>query len=370
MAKLKKATRSTKDIVEEVVEDIKKPVEKDKKKSLNTDDLIPTGSTILNCALSDNPFGGYGKGKVVNIIGDSSSGKTLLALTGLAEACMDKRFDDYDLIFGDVENTFEFDINYLFGKKVEKRIIIDQVPDKIQDWYLDVYKLLKKEKPFMYVLDSLDSLASDEDLKKIEEKIKKEKRIDRGEKVKKDKGSYGVQKPRVLSDMLRTIKGMMRRTGSLLIIISQTRDNIGFGAMFQPKVRSGGKALKFYSTHEFWLSIVERQKAKEREIGAYTEINVTKNKLTGKRRKAEMLLYYDYGIDDISCNIDFLVGEGCWEKKKQTIIAPDFDFEGTHKRLVKHIEDNRLEKELSKIIGTVWNDIEDSIRLDRRRRYE
>jgi len=113
---------------------------------INIEDLIPTGSTLLNCALSGNPFGGYGKGKVVNIIGDSFSGKTLLALTCFAEVCQQKRFDDYSLILGDVENALEFDIGTLFGGKTKGRVIIDQVPDKIQEWYQDIWLLLKKGK--------------------------------------------------------------------------------------------------------------------------------------------------------------------------------------------------------------------------------
>ena len=59
--------------------------------------LIPSGCTVLNCALSDCAFGGFGQGKIANIIGESSAGKTMIAETLLAEMANDPRYDDYDL---------------------------------------------------------------------------------------------------------------------------------------------------------------------------------------------------------------------------------------------------------------------------------
>ena len=66
---------------------------------LDPEYLIPTGSTLLNCACADNPWAGYGLGKLVNLIGDSSAGKTFLALTCLADACLLDRFNDYRIIY-------------------------------------------------------------------------------------------------------------------------------------------------------------------------------------------------------------------------------------------------------------------------------
>lgn len=371
MTKIKKI-RTTRTVSEEIGGDVKNPIsiDEEEKKAITEDDCFPTGNTQLNLALSDNPFGGYGLGKVSNAIGDSSSGKTLLALTTLAECCLLERFNDYRLIYGDVEQANEFDVQYLFNSQIADRIEFDGVPDKVDEWYVKMWLLLKEDKPFIYFLDSLDSLATDEDIKKIEEKLKRYKKMEAGEEVgKKEKGNYGAQKPKTLSDMLRTVKGRLRKSNSAIVIISQTRDNIGFGAMFNPKTRSGGRALKFYSTHEYWMAVVKRIKKKEREIGIRVEAKVTKNKLTGKARTANIILYYDYGIDDITTNVEFLVNENYWKQKKQTIIATDLNFEGTQTKLIEYVEDKNLEKDLATIVGKRWAEIEEDIRLNRKSRY-
>jgi hypothetical protein len=153
-----------------------------------------------------------------------------------------------------------------------------------------------------------------------------------------------------------------------VIVISQTRDNLGFG--FTSKTRSGGRALKFYSSHEMWLSIKETFKKKKREIGIGANAKISKNKLTGKRRDVDIPIYYDYGVDDISANIDFLVDEGHWIKEGNTIQAKDLDIVGTKATIIKGIEDQMLEQEVQKIVGTQWKIIEEDLRLGRKRRYE
>jgi len=191
--------------------------------------------------------------------------------------------------------------------------------------------------------------------------------------------------------MFRTIKSDLKKMEAFLLVISQTRDNIGFGAQFKPKTRSGGKALGFYSTHENWLSVVQQEKEKGVGVGAITECKCTKNKLTGKKRNVRIPIFYDYGIDDISANVDFLVEENYWQKKSVKekksddepvkrgrkkkvgggiIVAPEFGIEGVRRKIIYDIENERLDKELAKIVGQIWKQREDSIRLDRRPRYE
>ena len=78
-------------------------------------DFIPTGSTLLNCAISDDPFGGFKIGKIANLVGDSSAGKSMLAVTCLAEVAMYSRFDQFRLIYDEPEAAMEFNMNHLFG---------------------------------------------------------------------------------------------------------------------------------------------------------------------------------------------------------------------------------------------------------------
>ena len=85
--------------------------------------FVPTGSALLNLALSDRANGGFLTGKIVNVIGDSSSGKTFLCLTTLAETAHNPAFDDCLLVYDDAEAASEFNIEKLFGSKTVRRIM-------------------------------------------------------------------------------------------------------------------------------------------------------------------------------------------------------------------------------------------------------
>jgi RecA/RadA recombinase len=137
--------RKTNDAVSQVVETSKKPIEKAEVSSVDPDWLVPTGSTLLNCACSDYSHGGYGIGKLVNLIGDSSSGKTLLALTAFAEMYMLDKWNDYRLIYDDVEAALEFNVNYLFGVDIGHRIETNIVSNTIQDFYGNILRALHKK---------------------------------------------------------------------------------------------------------------------------------------------------------------------------------------------------------------------------------
>ena len=163
-----KISIDTEDYVNDIIDTTKKKVIESKREHriISADELIPTGSTLLNLSLSDNYQGGYSLGKFSNLIGDQHAGKSLIALNMLAECCYLKRFNDYDLIYDDVEVANEFDIDYLFSSKkvkVSERIIFNIISDSAEDFYGNIYKKIKKGKPFIYVLDTFDAIASEED---------------------------------------------------------------------------------------------------------------------------------------------------------------------------------------------------------------
>lgn len=337
------------------------------------DKLLPTGSAILNCILADNPFVGYRKGSIVNVVGDSSAGKSLLAFTTFAAIAANPDFDHYRFIYDDVECADSFDIERLFGKKTAKRLEpaykdSEGNPlssDTIQDFHFYVKEAIKQKTPFIYILDSFDALDSDEDEKKIEEAHSAKRK---GNVV---AGSYGMAKAKASSAILRNIKTDLKKTDSLLIIVSQVRDNVG-AVMFGPtKTRSGGKALKHYAWNEIWLHLGKKIKSKDRVIGVETHIKIGKNRQTGKQREGVIPIFYDHGIDDIGSCIDFLITEDFFTAKtKAKIQVPQFEFEGSKAKLIEHIESNNLEHELHAMVGQCWNQIEDSLKLNRKRRFE
>lgn len=339
------------------------------RKKEKTIDYIPTGSTLLNLACSNRADGGFGKGKLVNIIGDSSSGKTFLALTLLASVCYDERFKSYRKFLDDVEASNEFNMENLFGEK-SKQIVSPyndgvKSSDTIQDFYYTVDTFLKDTKPFVYVLDSMDALTSEEEVKKFDD------RKEAFRKGKQAKGSYGDGKAKFNSENLRKIVRHLETSSSLLLIISQTRDNIGLS--FAPKIRSGGKALKFYSSYEMWMAVTKTLKKTvngiDRVVGVNTRIKLTKNKVTGKYCEIDIPIYYQYGVDDIGSCIDYLVKEGVWEKTGAKIVPTNLDMCGTKDSIISFIEEENKEKEVRSLVESTWLEVESIIKPKRKKRF-
>jgi RecA/RadA recombinase len=325
-------------------------------------DLLSTGSTLLNLACSDNPFGGFLKGKYYFLVGDSTSGKTFLSMTCFAEAVKNKEFKKYRLIYDNVEDGCLMDIEGLFGKEAANQI---EPPSKdkdgepvfsftVEEFYYHLSDAVERKEPFIYVLDSMDSLSSDYE----GEKFEAHKVAHRADKA--TPGSYGDGKARKNSEGIRQMLKGIRETNSILIILSQTRDNLGFG--FEKKTRSGGHALKFYSTVEIWSSvtgqITKTVKGKTRNIGIHSGIQIKKNRITGKRHQVEIDIYPSYGIDDVGTCIDYLTEEGWWVIKKSSIEAVEFSITATREKLIKVIEEKNLENELKSIVGKCWKSIE------------
>lgn len=343
------------------------------KKHYTSDDFVPTGSTMFNVCMSDLHDGGYALGTMANLIGDSSSGKTFLALTCLAEAARDQRFKDYRLIYDDVEAACAFDIEYLFGKRLARRIENlgqdeeNPASDTVQEFGDNVARAIEDGQPFIYILDSLDALTSEEEIDVAENQRKQR------EAGKEVKGTYGMTKAKGMSQLFRLMVRSLKKTRSLVIIISQTRDNVD-PMSFKKVTRSGGRALKFYATHEIWVAVGQQQKKKERVIGVDALIKVEKNKITGKKRDCKQSIFYDYGIDDIGACVDFLVKEGVFKggKNGAKIDAGDLlDIEPAQRaKFIELIEQNDLEDELSALVGEKWLDIEESLRLKRKPKFK
>ena len=351
--------------------DIEKALTRKKEKKKLS--FLSTGSTLLNLACTGHPYHGFAKGKYHIIIGDSTSGKTFLSLTCLAEASTDPKFDDFRFIYDDNEGGAMMDIEKFFGESVFKRM---EPPDgdkdvplfssTIEEFYFNVDDAIKKGKPFIYVLDSMDSLSSEEEISKFD---KTKEALRKGKEV---AGAYTDGKAKKNSANLRRLLTPLKKSGSILIIISQTRDSLGFG--FEKKNRSGGRALRFYAAIELWSSvkssITKVIKGKNRQLGTLCSIRVKKNRVTGRDRVVTIPIYHSFGIDDIGSCVDYLSKEeGHWTTSGASITAPEFDFTGNRGKLIRHIENEGLEKDLIDIVTDTWNEIEEACRVKRKKRY-
>ena len=346
-----------------------------KKKTLSKEDLLSTGSTLLNISCTGMPEGGFVKGRYFFLVGDSSSGKTFLSLTCFAEASLNPNFKNYRLIYDDVEGGALMDFERFFGKpvadRVESPVVEDGVPRcsrTIEEFYFNIHDALDEGTPFIYVLDSMDSLSSNYEGKKFDEKKTEH------EGGAKAKGDYGDGKAKINSGYLRKVLSRLEESGSILIIISQTRDNVGGGMFDEQQIHSGGRALKFYACLQLWSgrgkTLKKSHKGIDRQIGIISKIRVRKNRLTGREVSVEVPIYHSYGIDDTGSCVDFLVKEKHWKKAGQSISAPEFDFKGTRTKLIELIEEEELEFDLRDIVSEVYSDIQEAIKLDRKKRYE
>jgi RecA/RadA recombinase len=335
--------------------------------------LLPTGCALLNAALSDSVAGGYGAGRVVNMIGDSSAGKSMLALTGMAEMANDSRFDDYVLLYDGVEPP-DFDIRRLFGTKLRDRLEAGHQyvaeacgleeyypPETIQQYYGRMLQLLEGDQPVFAVLDSFDAITTTEELARANDMAKG-----------KETGSYKMEKARWASEILRVLSRKIENTGSAIVIVSQTRDNID-PIGFQKKTRAGGKALEFYACHIFWLAKAGNIPAPNKmKIGSKVLAKTTKNKLTGKWRDVQFPIYYQIGVDDIGSAVDYLVDNSSeWKKTGPTVTCDTLDLKGYKTAVVKVIEESpEMWATVKQQLQEAWDAQEAKADLGRKPRFK
>ena len=339
--------------------------------------LVSIGSTLLNCAMSDNYLGGIAQGTIVNVIGESSAGKTMICETMLAEAANDSKYDDYRLILDDAEYAHAIDTEFLFGKKASERIKAPNYDEEgepiysstVEQFYANIIRALDSGDSIIYCLDSLDSLSDDAELDKADEYVK----VADGKKSEVS-GTYGMAKAKLLSQMFRTINQKLADTKSILVIISQTRDNVGAVGPASPKTRrAGGKALEFYCTHTIWLTAIKSLttdvNGEKIKIGNQVQAEVRKNKYTGKIRKVQFPIFYSYGLDDITSCVDFLIDNGVIKKSGAYYVYKDWD-KMYKKNLITRIEEENLIDEIRKLVSETWLEREKKIVPERRPRFE
>lgn len=338
-------------------------------------DWLSMGCAPLNLAVSDRAAGGIAKGLFLYIIGDSSSGKTWNALTVLAEACRNKNFDGHRIIFDNAENGSLMDMAKYFGKRLCARLTAPRTvkgrpaySETIQDFYYNLDDARESGRPYIYVLDSMDAL--DDAAEAV--KFRAEKVIARGNGKEKSAGSYGIGKASYNSRHAKRYAARLAETGSVLIVLSQTRDKIN--TPFPQKTHAGGHALKFYAHVQIWTRVKGHIKktvnGKERIVGDYIEYDIPKNRITGEDSKIIVPFIKRYGFDDVGACVDLLVDECHWAETAGKITATEFSFKGSREKLIARIEAADSERELHLLCQKVWAEVREKSRLKRKPRYE
>lgn len=358
------------------IEDIKAELQKSRVENrprLQTKDLLSCGSTVLNLACSGKAKGAFYKGKYYWLVGDSDSGKSFLSMTSFAQASINPEFAGYRFIHDNAEEGVLMDVEKFFGAEVNRRIEPPAGTRKeprysstIEEFYFNLDDAFDKGVPFIYVLDSMDAIESDADKKKFAEDKAAFK------KGKPQKGSYEMSKAKRNSSGMRQMFARLRKSKSIVIVISQTRDNIDQFSL-DKKTVGGGRALKFYARLQLWTSpagpITKKVGEKTREMGTKVKVKVRKNHQTGRKSEVTVPIYWSYGIDDIGGCIDYLVDEGHW-KKDGGINAKEFGVKLNREKLVAHVEANALEGELRGLVADVWREIEEALTIKRKNPYK
>jgi RecA/RadA recombinase len=328
---------------------------------------LSLGCEILNLAVSGDYRKAIGPGTYMFYCGSSGSGKSFLTLTMFAEACRNPFYDDYELIFFDKERGAGMSLAQYFGKKAASRIVRED-PASLEAFYDRIDALNKAGKKFIGILDSFDALQSEKFLKKVDEQAKQR------EKDKEVSGDYGMANAKTHSQRLPEVVSGLAKTGSILCGISQVRDNPDAG-MFGPKTkRSGGHALKYYSTLCIETSvgskITKEVNGKPRVIGVHSTCKIEKNRINGKDRKISLIFVPGVGIDSLGTTVDYLLEEKHWVTSGGRINCPLFEKTYYREELIGKIEDEGREDEVYQEMQACWDGIEEACRINRKPRFE
>ena len=294
--------------------------------------VISSGSIGLDNALG---IGGYPRGRVIEIYGPESSGKTTLAIHAIAEA------QKLGGIAAIIDAEHAFDRSYAIKLGVDVHTLLISQPDHGEQALEIADQLIRSGAVDIVVVDSVAALTP-----------KTEIEGDMGDK------NMGLQ-ARLMSQALRKLTGTINKTNTCCIFINQLRDKIGvmFGS---PETTTGGNALKFYASVRIDVRKISSLKEGEEHWGARTRAKVVKNKMAPPFKKAEFDMVFGEGISkigeiiDLGTELNIVKKSGSWFSYGDTKLGQGRD---AVKKLL--LDNPELYEELETKIRAKIKEIED-----------
>jgi len=349
-------TERTKAPAEKLSEQMKKHTakveEKKEEQNGNFSTVINTGSTLLDLAISGGRVrgGGIPGGILVEIFGPSGSGKSVL----LAELAGAVQRQGGDVMFHDPEARLDKAFAGMFGLHLREDNYT--TPDKIPEVFSGVRKWQPQGNAKIHGIfaDSLAALSTDTEMEN-----------DEGDKM-------GMRRAKEFSEQLRKTCRIITQNNYLMVCSNQVRENLDAGPYGQRYKSPGGEAIGFYSSLR--LRTLKPEKINEeqtiagrkvkRVIGIEVQVEVFKSSVWKPYRVAPVTIIYDYGVDQIRDNLQFIKDY----TKYNTYTLGGESLDKSMTGAIKFIEQDNLENELKEEVINLWEEIEEKFKSERKPR--
>lgn len=312
--------------------------------------FIHSGCTLLDLVLG----GGWPLGRISNIVGDKSTGKTLLAIEGAANIA--GKFSKGKIWYRETEAAFDRSYAGALGMPLDRIDFGTKKLDTVEDFFEDLQAVAtqnaRKRAPGLYILDSLDALSDRKELARDA-----------------DKGSYGAEKAKQMSQLFRKLVRLLEDANIHLMIVSQVRDAIGvtFG---RKTTRSGGHAMDFYASQIIYLAkmetIYKTRKGHERAMGVKIKVKCDKNKVAAAFGTCTFTIRFNYGVEDLQACFEWLIASKRTDVVDLSINEAKDVIASLDKMSASEYHD--LSKIVIPAVKNLWGEIETSF-MPKRKKY-